>query len=196
VRLHLARVRELLPNRTNAELTQLVTCSHFIESVEKFKSMRARQRAEQVGPAIQAQSAAAQVVAAVASAAATADATVDVPDVPVKAKPAEKKSTKQKSATTAAKRTAMTADLLTPSVFRQRVCERMDHQMLLCKTKTASAKWVTRRLETTSLKLTRIADYDAKVARAQMNAANFHLLYLDNKRARQGKGDADEDEED
>lgn len=169
---HMASVRELLPNRTNAELMQLVTSAHFIECVDTYKASRARQRAP-------IPSAAGANVAAAASATA---ASSDVPIVDIK--PPKNQGTK---------RLASAAYVVTPAEFRQRVCERMDHQIMLGKTKAATAKWVSRRLETTSLKLTPIADYDAKVGRAQLKAAHLHLLYLDNKRARKGKGGDEED---
>jgi hypothetical protein len=173
----MARVRELLPNRTNAELTQLVTSSHFIECVDKYQSMRARQRA-QVNP-----SADASVDGAVVAAGVAANES------------ALNQSTKPMSQST--KRTASMANQLTPSEFRKRVCERMEHQIELCKTKNPSVKWTTRRLETISLKMISIAEYNAKAARSQATTAKLHVMYLENKRVRvRVDGDVDGDDDD
>lgn len=174
----MARVRELLPNRTNAELTQLVTSSHFIECVDKYQSTRARQRA-QVNPSAD-----------------SANASVDGADgVAAVNDSALNQSTKPMSQST--KRTASMANQLAPSEFRKRVCERMEHQIELCKTKNPSVKWTTRRLETISLKMISIAEYNAKAARSQATTAKLHVMYLENKRVRvRVDGDVDGDDDD
>lgn len=178
----MARVRELLPNRTNAELTQLVTSSHFMECVDNYQSMRARQRA-QVNPSL-------------VGAAATIESAVNRSSKPMSQQISQQMSQHQSQPT---KRTVSMANQLSPVEFRKRVCERMEHQIELCKTKNPTVKWTTRRLETISLKMISIADYNAKAARSQTTAAKLHVMYLENKRVRvrvDGDGDdMDEDED-